>query len=111
MMVRTVVFDPHSVNALCRKYGLPYDEDGYYLSDFDVVAESAEEVLELIIACHADWLDAYLCFQSSSVCLYKDHDEYTTLYASSDDKVAAIISKMTDDGHDEVVGWKREPLV
>jgi len=110
MVVRTVVFEPHAMNELCRGFGLPADDEGVYLYEYDVVAEAADEVLALLTACHSDWVDTLIYNESADAWVYKDHDEYTTIYANSSCRLKDIICKMVAEGHEEVVGWTREPL-
>ncbi len=99
----TIVFEPRNLHTLLARYGLaPSVRPGQSLTASTGTA--ARELLEAVLG---DWLDFYFSPSPGDFAIYADHDEYTTVLASTKGRISKTATSLELAGFTDVGDYKR----
>lgn len=102
--IQEVVFEPKHWIAFLTRYSL----SPRYGKGVSVTAEGQHEILEMLEATFADWIDFLFAPTPKPFVVYADHDEYVTFYANTRSNLNRIAEVLAADGFEEIADFKRQ---
>lgn len=99
-----MVFDPTKLQALLNGHRLSPD----LRHDSLVVAETAAEVRQLLVAAFRDWVDFLFIPTPRPFVVYAEHDEFTTFFAASKSNLNRVTARLAQGGFDVIEGYRRK---
>ena len=101
--VEQIVFEPRELIWYLR--GLGIDSSEGQLNHALLEAESTTEIVDLLKCILGQWADFAFFPSPDEFAIYADHDEFTTVFVSSVEKMSSLRSAMKLKGFKEVEDW------
>jgi hypothetical protein len=101
--IDAVVFAPPHLEKLLAKHTLPLEWE----QDRTITAFGHDEIMELLQATLADWINFFFVPTPKAFMIYADHDEYMTIFAARKGGVSRTAESLLSSGFEEVVDWER----
>ena len=98
-----VVFEPLNLLELLSTRSIPVNDTWHFILE----AEGQVEIAELLEAALGDSVDFIFVPSPGSFAIYADHDEYTTVYASTDSELRNLVSGLQAAGFNCVTHYTR----
>jgi hypothetical protein len=75
--------------------------------DCSLAATSRQEVLKLLTAAFADWIDFAFVPSPKPFVIYADHDEYATFFSNTKSNLNLMVPILAAAGFRQIANWQR----
>ena len=104
LTVNEIIFEPKNLIQLLAQNALLSERD----EGVTITTDHANEVVPLLRAALADWVDFLFVPTPKPFVIYADHDEFVTFYANTKSNLNHTVGPLEAHGYKAVQDWQRE---
>ena len=104
VILSQIVFEPKNLIELLRFNGISASEESLHQAE---ITANSFDIPCLLQAAWNDWVDFLFVAENSAISLFADHDEWTTIFASSQEELDSCTTLLDSANFKRVEGYIR----